>query len=157
MKEVRILTLWEPWASLIALKFKQKETRSWGTDYRGKLAIHAAKRPIKKAECSLIFKDLTGDGREQLWDALCKITANPPYGCIVAIVDLTGCEKMQPNLIQSQSALERAVGDWRVDRFAWTLEDSIAVPQPISWTGSQGLKPLADTTVLHQLQEVTAL
>ena len=44
--EIRIISLWQPWASLIALNLKQYETRSWGAPYRGKLAIHAAKRPI---------------------------------------------------------------------------------------------------------------
>jgi hypothetical protein len=43
---MKIFTLWQPWATFIALNLKQFETRHWGTSYRGKLAIHAAKRPI---------------------------------------------------------------------------------------------------------------
>lgn len=40
------LSLWQPWASLIALGVKTIETRSWSTQYRGPLAIHAgAKKP----------------------------------------------------------------------------------------------------------------
>lgn len=43
---MKALTLWQPWASLIALGVKTIETRSWSTSYRGPLAIHAAaKRP----------------------------------------------------------------------------------------------------------------
>lgn len=38
----RALTLWQPWASLVALLVKQIETRSWSTKYRGPLLIHAA-------------------------------------------------------------------------------------------------------------------
>jgi hypothetical protein len=41
---MKALTLWQPWASLIALGAKTIETRSWSTKYRGPLAIHAAKR-----------------------------------------------------------------------------------------------------------------
>lgn len=41
---VKALSLWQPWASLIALGVKTIETRSWSTKYRGPLAIHAAKR-----------------------------------------------------------------------------------------------------------------
>src|SRR5258708_5270609 len=41
---VKALTLWQPWASLIAVGAKTIETRSWSTSYRGPLAIHAAKR-----------------------------------------------------------------------------------------------------------------
>lgn len=40
----KMLTLWQPWASLIAVGEKWIETRSWSTPYRGALAIHAASR-----------------------------------------------------------------------------------------------------------------
>lgn len=39
---MKALTLWQPWASLVALGVKTIETRSWSTGYRGPLAIHAA-------------------------------------------------------------------------------------------------------------------
>jgi len=43
---LKAITIWQPWASLIAIGEKQYETRSWKTDYRGPIAIHAAaKRP----------------------------------------------------------------------------------------------------------------
>lgn len=41
---MKALTLWQPWASLVALGVKTIETRSWSTKYRGPLAIHAAAR-----------------------------------------------------------------------------------------------------------------
>lgn len=41
---VAALTLWQPWASLVAWEEKRIETRSWSTSYRGPLVIHAAKR-----------------------------------------------------------------------------------------------------------------
>jgi activating signal cointegrator 1 len=41
---IPVLTLWQPWASLVALGVKTIETRSWSTKYRGPIAIHAAAR-----------------------------------------------------------------------------------------------------------------
>lgn len=38
------LTMWEPWASLVAYGVKQLETRDWSTRHRGPVAIHASKR-----------------------------------------------------------------------------------------------------------------
>ena len=38
---MRVLTLREPWASLIAYGPKRIETRSWRSSYRGPLYIHA--------------------------------------------------------------------------------------------------------------------
>jgi hypothetical protein len=39
---VKALTLWQPWATLIAEGVKTIETRSWATSHRGPVAIHAA-------------------------------------------------------------------------------------------------------------------
>jgi activating signal cointegrator 1 len=38
------ITLWQPWASLVACGAKTWETRGWPTKYRGPLRIHAAAR-----------------------------------------------------------------------------------------------------------------
>lgn len=40
---MRVLTLIQPWATLIILGEKQIETRCWSTNIRGKIAIHAGK------------------------------------------------------------------------------------------------------------------
>ncbi len=42
---MKVLTLHQPWASLVALGVKTIETRSWSTAYRGPLAIHAGVKP----------------------------------------------------------------------------------------------------------------
>ena len=38
---MKVLTIKEPWASLIVQGFKKYEFRSWKTNYRGKILIHA--------------------------------------------------------------------------------------------------------------------
>ena len=43
---MKVLTLHQPYASLIALGLKTIETRSWSTKYRGPLAVHAAARRV---------------------------------------------------------------------------------------------------------------
>src|SRR5688500_9822529 len=40
---IRALTLHQPYATLVAVGAKTIETRSWSTNYRGRIAIHAAK------------------------------------------------------------------------------------------------------------------
>ena len=39
---MKVLTLTQPWATLVAIGAKRIETRSWATKYRGPLLIHAA-------------------------------------------------------------------------------------------------------------------
>lgn len=48
---MKAITLWQPWASLVAVGLKRAETRGWSTRYRGPLAIHAAARVPKAGEC----------------------------------------------------------------------------------------------------------
>ena len=51
---MKLLSLWEPWATLMAIGAKKIETRSWATSYRGWLAIQASKGGLSKqhlAEC----------------------------------------------------------------------------------------------------------
>ena len=45
---MKAITIWQPWAFLLAMGAKQYETRSWETAYRGPIAIHAAKRPVRR-------------------------------------------------------------------------------------------------------------
>ena len=54
----KVLTLHQPWASLVALGVKTIETRSWSTQYRGPLAIHAAvKRPSQAQRVGSFYVD----------------------------------------------------------------------------------------------------
>jgi hypothetical protein len=48
---MKVLTLAQPWATLVAIGAKKIETRSWPTNYRGPLAIQFARpeqRPRQK-------------------------------------------------------------------------------------------------------------
>lgn len=40
---MKALSLYQPWATPVVAGFKRLETRSWRTDYTGRLLIHAAK------------------------------------------------------------------------------------------------------------------
>src|SRR5689334_8102777 len=41
---MKVISLLQPWASLVVIGAKQIETRSWNTKYRGPLLIHASKK-----------------------------------------------------------------------------------------------------------------
>lgn len=73
---MKVVSVWEPWASWIACGVKTIETRMWPTKYRGPLVIHAAKR-IKSpfagqvvAVCELVNcrRFIQGDERAGLTD-----------------------------------------------------------------------------------------
>lgn len=157
---MKIITLHQPWATLIALGFKQYETRTWATKYRGTIAIHAAKRKVKKDELAQISYDSIG---HLPWKKISQIEY--PLGAIVAIADLSGCQSMinacplSPIVsmkwisILEQSPLERAVGDWHPGRYAWKLSDVIALPEPIPYKGNQGIGNVSEE-VQQQIKAV---
>ena len=124
---MKALTLWEPWASLIAAGAKQYETRSWPSHYRGELAIHAAKvEKYPPIGVKAVMRE---------------VGINPltlPYGKIVCIVNLVTCIEMDRAFIAQQSVREAAVGDWAVGRWAWKLENIRVLQTPILARGFQG-------------------
>jgi activating signal cointegrator 1 len=154
---MRIITLYQPWASFVALGLKHYETRSWATGYRGSIAIHAGKRLIDEDGLKLIWQveALTGQ-------ALNPVDFKYPRGEIVAIANLFDCLKMNPDYacrqipgfisLDSASELEKLTGGWQSGRFAWQLEQVIALPQPIPYQGGQGLRNL-DPEVERQIRQ----
>lgn len=134
---VKALTLTQPWATLVASGYKHIETRSWFTDYRGPLAIHASKRFHEWAR-ELCDRDpyaaiLAELGYERAFDL--------PVGCVVAVGRLVGCEPTAPSgaLIPPNGTWEHEFGDYRPGRYMWMLDQIKPIEPPIAARGSLGL------------------
>lgn len=127
MDQLTCITLWQPWASLIAQGMKQYETRSWATSHRGRLGIHAAKAKNSKAEKAAIAY-FQSQGLSTI-----------PFGSLICIVDLTACICIGEDFISKQSEFEIGAGDWSIGRYAWKLENVRVLSEPIPITGKQGL------------------
>lgn len=56
MNKMKVITLKQPWATLVAEGLKKYEFRSWKLNYRGEILIHAGKSIDKEA--MLKFKSL---------------------------------------------------------------------------------------------------
>jgi len=141
---MKAITLWQPWASLIAIGAKRYETRSWKTSYRGPLAIHAAKKPIASTLATLdtdtkeIMKTfLAQDFRGDFWG-----WAALPVGCIVATCELVDCQPVEDVfhfLYKHNMEHETYFGDYSAGRFAWRLDDVQQLDTPIPVRGEQRL------------------
>lgn len=110
----KALTICQPYAELIARCEKLVENRTWPTNYRGPLAIHAGK--------SRAWMD---DGDEELYPGMA-------FGAIIAVADLYDClpfERLPADLQQHQ----HANGPW-----CWLLRYVRRI-DPISINGAQGL------------------
>ena len=64
---MRILSVRQPWASLIAEGQKTIELRSWVTKYRGPLLVIAGSIPTRGTSFSIFFRFLLWFGFRFLW------------------------------------------------------------------------------------------
>lgn len=131
---MKAISLWQPWASAIALGHKRIETRGWSTRYRGPLAIHAAKKwTAEEREMSEMFE--TSYGLEGLSD--------PPRGCIVAIAELTSVRPTE-HLTDTISEIEEMLGNYGPGRFGFMLENVRRLSDPLLYRGMQGFFEVPD-------------
>lgn len=133
---MKALTLWQPWASLIGRGFKRYETRSWGTNYRGPLAIHAGAHGTRTSINETMF-DIEFEVTHGERILFCNVPQ--PKSAVVAICHLADCIEMTPEFIDQQTLLERSCGDWQPGRFAWKLTAVNPLISPVPARGAQGL------------------
>ncbi len=141
---MKAITILQPFATLIALGEKKFETRSWKTDYRGPLLIHAGKGKAYMFLCDIEpFKSIL---KKHGYDK-----DNLPLGKIIAKVNLKNCSQITtPGILDIKVVLknkckteitgnELEFGDYSSGRYAWKLEDVEILKEPIQVKGQQRL------------------
>lgn len=127
---MKVLSLREPFATLIKNKKKYIETRSWKTNYRGELYIHASISKIGKSI----------DGR----DELIKLINNDDmgYGHILCKCELVDCIKMTEDYIKKikkEKPDQYICGEYSVGRYAWILNNIEPLDKIIPAKGRLGI------------------
>lgn len=88
---MKALTLRQPWASLIAIGAKTIETRSWSTNHRGPLAIHAGRVPPLGSDMATLVGEQPGVFARWVEAGLVShdgLEDRLPLGAVVAIATL---------------------------------------------------------------------
>jgi activating signal cointegrator 1 len=127
---LKVLSLLQPWASLVVMGKKKIETRSWQTAYRGPLLIHAS---LGKRGALL--------AAEPPFQKYIPQFSILPFGAIIGKASLTdvvaiGGTQLSHEQINRLSLEEQAFGDYNAGRFAWMLEDPVIFGQPIPIPGA---------------------
>lgn len=164
---MRCLSLYQPWAHLLAHGLKRVETRGWPVRHRGPLLVHAAKTwngelaTLSRAEPFASALRSLG----VMWSD--KGRPNVPFGAVVGRVDVVTCLRTEdvgvmdadqgepvwfgrhgaanPNYFPLQiSRHEKAFGDFSPERFAWLCEKAVAFAEPIPFRGAQGVFEVPD-------------
>ena len=106
---MKALSLTQPYAELIRNGTKLIETRSWKTNYRGRIYIHATiGKPVKDP----VLMELTNG-------------ADLDYGKIVCSANLVDCVEMTAEFIDQvkKNHKEYVSGIYEIGRYGWILED----------------------------------
>lgn len=138
LSQARALSLHQPWASLVVAGVKRVETRSWSTQFRGPLIVHASKAYSTRLEraANRIERVLEMTGRLDEVGPDGLDLEKMPRGAFLGVVRLV---TVAPTPNYSPSALERNLGDFSPGRFAWVFEDARALDEPVDGRGLPGL------------------
>lgn len=143
---MKVLTIRQPWASLIALGEKKIETRSWRTNYRGELLIHAGKS-VDHDTCKIHpFTDV-------LVNHGIIFKQDMPTGLIIAKVNLIDCIQVKDEVADASLKVNKAIlengkiiagnelefGDFTPNRYAWILDDIEPLNEPVPAKGQLSL------------------
>jgi hypothetical protein len=155
---MKAISLWQPWATLIAIGAKKIETRSWETAHRGQIAIHAAKRWDRGLD--LMCESEPFASALNFMDAHRERYALP-LGAIVAVAHLDVCVLSSGGasrgfLIDGTIVKdpEFSFGDYSPGRFAWKLSNVRKLPVPLPWAGSQRIFNVPDQIIIEALNGV---
>lgn len=127
---IKVISLHQPWASLMALGAKRFETRSWGTKFRGQVVIHATKQLYVDFRDAAFMKAMHEAGI----DDVNKL----PLGCALAVAELVNCwkaETVYPHISDS----ERLFGNYADGRIAWEFNNVRRFEKPVPVRGQQYL------------------
>ena len=122
---MKVLSIIEPWATLIKEKKKYIETRTWKTNYRGELYIHVSKKKI----------NINDEHIRKLVELIPNVEMG--YGKIICKCKLVDCKYIDENFKEeiSKNKQEYLCGDFNVGRYAWILEDVVPLEKPIEAKG----------------------
>lgn len=154
---MKALSLWQPWASLIAIGVKPEETRSWPPPsglVGQRIAIHAAKKPLQQSLTAAGVSQVLMARMVEALRAAGEKPLNLPFGKVVctAVVgrplrvarfvagDFNGGSLRHPFVITEEGERREAnaFGDFSPGRWLWPMQDVERV-EPFAAVGRQGI------------------
>lgn len=137
---MKAITLIQPWASLIVLGHKTIETRSWHTNYKGEILIHAGLKKIIVDESS--YQLLT---ELENIPGFVKNYPELPYGAIIGKATIEESFLMTEEYISLMQAApginkqQLSFGHFEPGRYAWRMSNPIVFKKPIPCRGALSL------------------
>ncbi len=133
----KAVTLYQPYASFMAVNEKFNETRSWSTNYRGTVFIHAGLRlPAHGSPEEAHAQELLR-GSAHLSDTPLQ---NLPRGVLLSCGTLVDCVRMDEEYCaRMEDTREYQLGWYSPGRYAWIFEDMKPLPELVPFNGQLSL------------------
>ncbi len=124
---MKTLSIRQPWAELILQGRKTIELRTWSTNYRGRIAIHAAQR-YNDEQCRAFGFDP---------DELAR-------GALVGTVEIVEMIAFDEDSYAAHADEHLRRAAWPGDLLGWRLANPVRFERPIPLSGRQGLFDVDD-------------
>lgn len=136
IKEMRALSIAQPWAECIVSKGKNIENRSWNTKFRGFLLIHASgsKDKVRFQYC---YEDY----------GLKFDPENLAFGSIVGIAELSG--------VVTKKQLTSKTRKWFYGEYGFVLTNIIKLKNPVAVNGALSFWKLKGAKLEKVLSQVS--
>ena len=134
---MKALSLWQPWADAIfredgnGVPLKPDETRHWPIHIRGRIAIHASKKPLRQ-----VFNE---DPR--IWYTMCACGMREhelALGAIIGTVEITDCIPTEAAMLLRED-WQIVWGNYGPGRYAFVLRNPVRFSSPVPCVGRQGI------------------
>ena len=123
---MKALSIRQPWAWAILHGAKRVENRTWRTNYRGQILIHAG---AKRCAAGLVLPDGT------------PVPDPLDYGALLGVATIVDCVPLA----------EAPAGPFTEGPFCWLLDDVKPFAQPIPFSGQLQLFEVPDEVVSGSL------
>ena len=144
---MKVISLLQPWATLVVIGAKKIETRSWNTKYRGPILIHAS---AGKKE---VNREIMLDFQQEFSHLNLPRYRDLPFGAIIGKVNLMHTVQSEYCFGGNEFEItdtsktgypvskfiltkqELAFGDYSPSRYGWLLSDPVQFSNPIPAKG----------------------
>lgn len=146
--DLRVLSIWQPWATLLVHGKKTIETRPMAHQYRGMFLVHASKPWNQQCQTEACSNAHIENALRELGysspfavgfaSAVGKSWNDLPRGAVIGMVDLIDC-KPSEDLVNTINDAEMSMGNYEPGRYGWICSRFTPFKTPVPMPGEQSL------------------
>lgn len=141
------LSMWQPWASLLVYGIKRLEGRSWFSEHRGRLWIHAGSKPVESNLVEEIEQEYA-----HLKDSI-PFPESYPTSALLGYIDVIGCPSNEElktmkehykNMVEKDDEIEYWIHEDNESAYAFVCVNPKKLLLPFHMSGEHKICMLSD-------------